>query len=104
MLTRGIALTKDGEAKAPTGGSVEQEMFLQKGKIVPDDGETGSYPKRVEILWNGDDANFCRQPNCFSSRPTRARGGVLTGDAQTGTADDSRDIALSFLVTLWWRL
>ena len=40
-----IALTKDGEAKAPIAASVVQDMFLQKGKIVPDDGETGSHPK-----------------------------------------------------------
>ena len=36
-----ISLTNDGEAKSPIAGSFVQEMSLQNGKIVPDDGETG---------------------------------------------------------------
>ena len=53
-------------------------FFLQKGKIVPDDGETRGYIRRGwRFLWSGDDVSFCRQPNCLSSRPTRARGRVL---------------------------
>ena len=91
--------TKDGEAKAPIAGSVVQEMSLQKGKILPVNGETGTHPKRVEILWNGHDAT-----EYLSSRPTHVGGRVLTGDAQTCIVDDPRDIPLSFLVTLWWPL
>ena len=35
---------------------------------------------------------------------TFSEGLLLTGDAQTGTVDDPRDIPRSFLITLWWPL
>ena len=94
-IDKSIASTKDAEVKAAIAGSVAQEMPLQRGKIVPDEGETGSHPKRVEILWDRDDASFCGQPSFLRGRPTRAQGRVLNGDAQTGTVDDSRVIPLS---------
>ena len=48
----------------------------------------GHIRRGVEILWNGDDAT-----EYLSSRPTHARGRVLTGDAQTCTVDDPREIS-----------
>ena len=38
---------------------------------------------------------------CLSSRPTRARGGVLTCDTWTGTVDDSWEFLLYLLVPFW---